>query len=33
MVDKFESIVAWMLVVSAVITLWAVITANHAYVG
>jgi hypothetical protein len=33
MVDKLEAIISWMLVGMAAITLWAVLTANHAFVG
>lgn len=33
MVDKLEAIISWMLVGTAIITLWAVLTANHAFVG
>lgn len=33
MVDKFEAIISWMLVAMAAITLWAVATPFHAYVG
>ncbi len=33
MVDKFEAIISWMLVAMAAITLWAVVTPFHAYVG
>jgi len=33
MVDKLEAIITWMLVGTAVITLWDVLTANHAFVG
>ena len=33
MVDKLEAIITWMLVGTAAITLWAVVTTNHAYVG
>ncbi len=33
MVDKLEAIISWMLVGTAVITLWAVLTANHAFIG
>ncbi len=33
MVDKLEAIISWMLVGTAVITLWAVLTSNHAFVG
>ncbi len=33
MVDKLEAIISWMLLGMAIITLWAVATPFHAYVG
>ncbi len=33
MVDKFEAIIAWMLLGMAALALWAVVTPFHAYVG
>ncbi len=33
MVDKLENIIAWMLFGMAVLSLWAVATPFHAYVG
>ncbi len=30
---KLEVIIAWALVVSAAVTLWAVVTPNHLFVG
>jgi hypothetical protein len=33
MVDKLENIIAWMLLGMAIITLWAIATPNHAFVG
>ena len=33
MVDKLETIIGWMLLGTAIITLWAVATPFHAYVG
>ncbi len=33
MVDKLEAIIGWMLLGTAIITLWAVMTPHHAYVG
>ncbi len=33
MVDKFETIIGFMLLGMAIITLWAVTTPHHAYVG
>ncbi len=33
MVDKLEAIIGFMLLGMALITLWAVTTAHHAYVG
>ncbi len=33
MVDKLETIIGFLLLISAIITLWAVSTPFHAYVG
>ncbi len=33
MVDKLENIIAWMLLGMAALSLWAVATPFHAYVG
>jgi len=33
MVDKLETIIGWMLLGMAALSLWAVATPNHAYVG
>jgi hypothetical protein len=33
MVDKLEAIIGWMLLGTAIITLWAVLTPYHAFVG
>ncbi len=30
---KLEVIIAWGLVISAIITIWAVLTPNHLYIG
>lgn len=33
MIKVMDKILAWGMVVTAIITLWAVVTANHLYVG
>lgn len=33
MVEKMDAIIGWMMVLLAAITLWAVVTPNHLYVG
>jgi hypothetical protein len=33
MISKMDKIITWALVVSAAVTLWAVVTGNHLYVG
>ena len=33
MIKIMDKVLAWMLVVTAIITLWSVLTPNHLYVG
>ena len=33
MIKIMDKVLAWLLVLSAIITIWAVVTPNHLYVG